>query len=228
MDLDPLQVNGACTNGLAHLDAIAGGVVSVGGWQVEEVRTVLCEQRVLREVRAKASCCQDHGTFLREVLAFLFVAHTADSAVVHQQLLHLGLVDDARQVRALRNLLHHLNQSIGNGHAWEALLATVGTRRRVAAQARQQGHVQVELVDKPVHVRAAVAAQHLDKFRLLGTALQRVRSEQVHGIIHLLGLLCHGLGTIDATGGLGGVASAEGRLVHQHHLAAALQDAVGG
>ena len=53
--LDPFQVDAAGTNGLAHLDAIAGGVVPVGGGQVQEVRAVLGQQGILRQKSCRSA-----------------------------------------------------------------------------------------------------------------------------------------------------------------------------
>ena len=40
---------------LTHLDAIAGTMFSVGGWQVQQIRAVLRQERVAGEVRAEAA-----------------------------------------------------------------------------------------------------------------------------------------------------------------------------
>ena len=53
-----------------------------------------------------------------------------------------------------------INAFIRDVPAWEALLAAVRARQ-VAAQAGQQRHVQVKLLHQLVHVRPAVAAEHL-------------------------------------------------------------------
>jgi len=47
VDLHPFQVDAAGSNGLTHLDAIAGGMVTVGGGQVQQVRAVLGQQGIL-------------------------------------------------------------------------------------------------------------------------------------------------------------------------------------
>merc|ERR1740117_2184680 len=44
--LDPLKVNGYCADGLAHLDCITGAVLTVCSGQMQQVWTVLGEQRV--------------------------------------------------------------------------------------------------------------------------------------------------------------------------------------
>lgn len=61
------------------------------------------------------------------------------------------------------DLLQHLNQSVGDGHAREPLLPTVCTGLRVTTQTRHQGQVQIELVHQPVDIRSAVRAQHLQR-----------------------------------------------------------------
>lgn len=121
---------------------------------------------LLREIRTEATRGKDDRALLLEVLAcFIFfrngftrglgqhaasllVQDAAHRAVVHQELLHLGLttlqgpsdfdhktssngsgaschdvartglVDDPCKIAALGNLLHHLDEGIGNGHAF--------------------------------------------------------------------------------------------------------------
>ena len=41
--LDPLEVDRLAANGLAHLDAVTSAVLAIGGRQVHQVRTVLCQ-----------------------------------------------------------------------------------------------------------------------------------------------------------------------------------------
>merc|ERR1719424_1277913 len=79
----------------------------------------------------------------------------------------------------------------------------------------------------PLHVRAAVAAEHLDQLGLLGPALQRVRDEELPAVLDALGPLRLRVGTVDPAGRLRGVASAEGRLVEQHDAPTALDNGVG-
>ena len=50
----------------------------------------------------------------------------------------------------LSRLLQHLDQGVGDGHARESLLASVGAGLRVATQACHQGQIQVELLHQPV------------------------------------------------------------------------------
>mmetsp|Transcript_51518 Transcript_51518/g.84392 ORF Transcript_51518/g.84392 Transcript_51518/m.84392 type:complete len:376 (-) Transcript_51518:12-1139(-) len=226
VNLHPFQVDAARTNGFAHLDTISGGVVTVGSGKVQEVRPVLGQQGIIRKVGAKAPRGQNHGAFLGEVLALLLVGHATNSSGLSQELLDLGLVDDSRQVTALRNLLHHLDQSIGDGHSRETLLATMGAGSRMTTETSQEGHVQVELVHQPIDVRAAVSTEHLHQLRFLGSALQGIGSKELDGVLHLLHLLGLRLCPVDATGGFGGISTAEGAFVHQDHLAAALQDRI--
>ena len=41
---------------LAHLDPIAGAVLAVGGGKMQQVRSILCQQRVAGEVGTKTTC----------------------------------------------------------------------------------------------------------------------------------------------------------------------------
>eukprot|EP00438_Fugacium_kawagutii_P030997 Skav203573 [mRNA] locus=scaffold3576:299476:300856:- [translate_table: standard] len=161
MDLYPLQVNATGTNGLTHLDAITSGVVTIGGGQMQQVGAVLGQQGIIGEVGAKATGGQNHWSLLGEILALLLVDHATDAIIFGQELLHLGLVDDSGQVTSLGDLLHHLDQGIGDGHSGETLLAAVGAGSGMTTQAGQEGHVKIELVHQPVHIRAAVSTEHL-------------------------------------------------------------------
>jgi hypothetical protein len=55
MDLDPLQIDGVSANRDSHLDPISGAVLPVSGGQMQQIRAVLGEQRVGREVGAVAT-----------------------------------------------------------------------------------------------------------------------------------------------------------------------------
>ena len=50
----------------------------------------------------------------------------------------------------LSRLLQHLDESVGDGHARESLLASVGAGLRVPTQACDQRQIQVELLHQPV------------------------------------------------------------------------------
>mmetsp|Transcript_35213 Transcript_35213/g.75973 ORF Transcript_35213/g.75973 Transcript_35213/m.75973 type:complete len:284 (-) Transcript_35213:205-1056(-) len=210
VDLHPLQVDGLSANGLAHLDAVTGAVLSVGGGEVHQVGSVLSQEGVLSEVGTEAAAGQDHGAELLLVLAAFLVDEADAGLAVHQEGVGTSLGDDASSVGLLGNLLEHLDEGIGDGHAGESLRTTMGSGSRVAAQSGQQGQVQVELLDQPIDVCTTVAAQDLDDLRLLGTTLHGVRCKQSNGVIHTLGLLCLGLSTVDAASSLGGVATTEG------------------
>jgi len=227
VNLHPLQVDALGADILAHFDAITCAVLAVGGGQVHQVRAVLREEGVLGEVRAEAARGEDHRAVLLEVKAALLVdeAH-ADARAVHQQLVRAGLGGDARLVGALSDLLDHLDQGIGYGHAREALGATVRAGHGVTAEARDEGQVQVELLDEPIDVETAVAAEHLDELRLLGTALQRVVGENRDGVVDALGLLGLRLRAVDAARRLRGVSSAERGLVNEHDPASALENLI--
>mmetsp|Transcript_62602 Transcript_62602/g.164284 ORF Transcript_62602/g.164284 Transcript_62602/m.164284 type:complete len:547 (-) Transcript_62602:70-1710(-) len=226
--LNPLQVDGLGADGLADLDGVTSAVLAVRGRQVQEVRTVLGQQGVVPEVRAVAARGPDHGAVLLEERAALLVVATHDGRPIHDEADDLRLRDDPRPVRLLRDLLQHLNQSVGDGHAREALRAAVRARLRVASEAGQQGEVQVELVHKPVHIRSAVNAEHLGELGLLRAALERVRDEELGVVRDALRLLGLGARAVDAGGGLRGVAAAERGLVQQHRPPATLHDLIRG
>merc|ERR1719272_855192 len=126
--LHPLKVNGYCADGLAHLDCITGAVLTVCCGQVHQVWTVLGEQRVLAKVSTKATRAKDHWAELLRGVASLAVLTACNCLAVPDELEHLSFGDNAGAVGLLCNFLAHLNQCIGDGHAWEALFATVGPR----------------------------------------------------------------------------------------------------
>lgn len=47
---------------LAHLDPIAGAVLTVGGGKMQQVRSVLCQQRIAGEVGTKTTCHKRNQT----------------------------------------------------------------------------------------------------------------------------------------------------------------------
>ena len=49
----------------AHLDAVAGAVLAIGGGQMQQVGPVLRQQRVAGEVRAEAACQAGTGKKIR-------------------------------------------------------------------------------------------------------------------------------------------------------------------
>mmetsp|Transcript_23586 Transcript_23586/g.48482 ORF Transcript_23586/g.48482 Transcript_23586/m.48482 type:complete len:215 (-) Transcript_23586:358-1002(-) len=136
--LDPLEVNGGCTNGLSHLDGITSAVLAVGGGEMEQVRPVRGQQGIGSEVGAEAAGGEDHWAELLDGLAGLLVLAANHGAGIDDELVHLRLRDDASSVGLLSNLLQHLNQCIRDGHSWEALLAAVGSGCGVAAKTREQ------------------------------------------------------------------------------------------
>ena len=70
------------------------------------------------------------------------------------------------------NLLDHLNQGTGEGHAWETLLASMDSGSRMTAKTCDERQVQAELVHQPLSVGPAVFAQHLGKFGFLCATIQ--------------------------------------------------------
>src|SRR5687767_10443177 len=66
-----------------------------------------------------------------------------------------------RDERYRSDLLELLHQRIGDGHAWETLLATMCAWVGVATKTRHQRQIQAEAVDQPLDSRCTVANQHL-------------------------------------------------------------------
>mmetsp|Transcript_72164 Transcript_72164/g.156669 ORF Transcript_72164/g.156669 Transcript_72164/m.156669 type:complete len:207 (-) Transcript_72164:441-1061(-) len=128
VDLDPLEINALSADGLTHLDSIASAVLAVGCGKVHQVRSVLGEQRLLGEVSTEATSGKNDWPVLLESHAALLVGQPhACSCRVGQQLGSTCLGNDLGLVRALSNLLNHLDQGIGDCHAREALLTTVSS-----------------------------------------------------------------------------------------------------
>mmetsp|Transcript_50588 Transcript_50588/g.69307 ORF Transcript_50588/g.69307 Transcript_50588/m.69307 type:complete len:245 (-) Transcript_50588:285-1019(-) len=164
--LHPLQVHALGANGHAHLQAIARAVVTIRSRQVQQVWPALAQQGVCGKVRTEAVGANHHRAILLEGLAIFGDAlDAADVAVlVRQQLLHRGLHHDARALRrVLRNLLQPLHETVGDGHAGEALLATVRAGVEVTTQARDEAEVNAEGIHDPVHSGCALLAQHTDE-----------------------------------------------------------------
>mmetsp|Transcript_4244 Transcript_4244/g.10028 ORF Transcript_4244/g.10028 Transcript_4244/m.10028 type:complete len:343 (+) Transcript_4244:427-1455(+) len=227
VDLHPLQVDGLSANGLAHLDAVTGAVLSVGGGEVHQVGSVLSQEGVLSEVGTEAAAGQDHGAELLLVLAAFLVDEADAGLAVHQEGVGTSLGDDASSVGLLGNLLEHLDECVGDGHARESLRTTVGSGSRVTTQSCQQGEIQVELLHQPVDVVAAVATEDLDNLGLLSSALQSVVGEEFDTVLNALGLLGLGGRSVDTTSGFGGISTAERRLVEQNYLGTILEQGVG-
>ena len=137
------------------------------------------------------------GKYL-EFLPRALVDESDDLAVVIlQKSGRLGLADDPREIRFLLNILKHLDQCVGDGHTGEALLTAVSAWLGMATKTGQQGEVEGKLIHQPVDVFATVASKHLDELRLFGTSFHAVRSEDLDGILHTVGLLRFRLGAID-------------------------------
>ena len=84
-----------------------------------------------------------------------------------------------------------------NGHAREALLATVSARLRVATKSSKQREIQIKLLNEPIHICSTVAAEHLGDLWFLGAALECVGQEDFLVVWDSLLRLRFGPGTID-------------------------------
>merc|ERR1711991_1114586 len=66
---------------------------------------------------------------------------------------------------SLGNLLNLFHQSVGDGHSGELFSSTMSTRMRVASQTSHHAHVQIKLVNQPVHRLCRFVGQHSDQLR---------------------------------------------------------------
>ena len=80
---------------------------------------------------------------------------------VLDQLISTSLGDDLCDRRALGDLLHHLDERVGDGHTREALLTTVGTRGGVATETGNEREIEAEDVHQPIAVRTGVLGENL-------------------------------------------------------------------
>merc|ERR1719473_1655397 len=225
--LHPLQVDRLRADALTHLDAITSAVLAVRGREVEQVRAVLREVSVRREIGAEASRAHDDRAVLLVGHACLLVLAANDRLAVAEEAEHPRLVDDASAVRGLRNLLEALHERVRDRHPREALSATVRALLRVTAETSNQRQVEVELLDEPLNARAGLVAHHLRNLRLLRATLERVSQEDLTAVDDALLLLRRSARAVDAGRSLRGVAAAEGRLVEDDTAPAVLQDRVG-
>jgi len=184
-------------------------MLTIGCGQMHEVRPVLSQQGILSEISTKSARTQNHWTHFSLISAILFVHQSCATLATHDQLVGLRFRDDPGPVSALSDLFDHLNQCICNCHAREALLASMRTWCRVTTEPSNQREIQIKLVNQPIHISTAVAAQHLHHLGLLCSTFQSVGCEQLDRIWDSLLLLSLGGCTIDATGCLGRVSSAK-------------------
>merc|ERR1711884_564610 len=105
-------------------------MLTIGGWQMHQVWPVLRKQGILSEIRSKSSGCEDDWPKDLGVGPILLVRQpNTGTCSVGKQRVGAGFRDDAGNVRVpLSNLLHHLNQGVGDGHAWKSFLPTMSPR----------------------------------------------------------------------------------------------------
>merc|ERR1719217_63693 len=225
--LHPLQIDRLRADALTHLDAVASAMLAVRGREVEQIRAVLREVSVSREIGSESSRAHDHRAVLLVGHARLLVLAANDRLAVAEEVEHPRLVDDARAVRRFRNLLKALHQRVRDRHPREALRATVRALLRVTAETSNQRQVQVELLDEPLNARTRLVAHHLRNLWLLRPALEGVAQEDVAVVDDALLLLRRSARTVDSGRCLRGVSTAEGRLVKDDNAPAVLHDRVG-
>mmetsp|Transcript_23898 Transcript_23898/g.62788 ORF Transcript_23898/g.62788 Transcript_23898/m.62788 type:complete len:342 (+) Transcript_23898:611-1636(+) len=230
MNLDPLEVHSVSTNAHGHLQPIACAVLSVRGGEMCEIGAMLVEERVSSEIGSKTASRYDHGAVLLDDLSFgihaLHANHVA--AAVCKELLRLCLEHDPRAVRFLSGVLKPFHQSVGDGHAWETLLAAVRPRVRMPTQPRDEAQIEAKLVHEPVNRWCAFTREHTDQIGSLGTATHGVLCESLGAVGDAQSALGLREGTVDATGRLRAVTTKKTALVHDKHLDTALHDGVRG
>ena len=103
-----------------------------------------------------------------------------DGVIPSKILNHLGSGADR-----FGKVLEHLHQGVGDGHAGELLLATVGTGLRVATETRDERQVDAELFHDPLDGRGRVVGEDLGQGgddEVAGRA-GRVLVEDVDGVL---------------------------------------------
>ena len=78
------------------------------------------------------------------------------------------------------DLLELLHERVGDGHARELLLAAVGALLGVAAEAGNEGEVQAEVVDEPLHAGPALVDEGVRKPMLARTLTITNRISLIH------------------------------------------------
>lgn len=97
-------------------------------------------------------------------LAVLFVRNTHNCFTLLEQTGDSGLFKDLNTVW-LRDseVLKAFELSIGDNHAGELGIATVGARLRVATEAGNLGEIKIKLFLEPVDSIARAVGEHVDK-----------------------------------------------------------------
>ena len=140
-------------------------MLTVRRGKMQQVRAMLGQQRVRREVRAEATARKNHGSVLLHGLSAKLVLTTDDSTSrVLDELVDARLADNLglRVAGVLRDLLQHLDEGVRDRHTRKALRTTMRARLRVAAKASNQRQVQPEVVHEPLDIRARVLAENLE------------------------------------------------------------------
>mmetsp|Transcript_44395 Transcript_44395/g.70294 ORF Transcript_44395/g.70294 Transcript_44395/m.70294 type:complete len:243 (-) Transcript_44395:2-730(-) len=184
--------------------------------QMHQIGAVFSKQGVGSKVSTETTSAKDDRSMLLKLDATLLVNKANHATAISlEQFGSLCLGDNTRLVCGLRNLLHHLNQRVGDRHSREALLSTMCAGSRVSSQTCHKRKVQIESVHEPLHIPATIFTEHLNNFWLFGTTLERVFCEQVGAILDSFSSLSPGSCTVDATRSFGRIPAAERRLVYQ-------------
>jgi len=179
VDLDPLQIDGGGAGGDAHLDAVTGAVLTVGGGQMHQIGAMLGEQGVVAEISTEAAAREDDGAVGDLDLLLVIVLATNNGGAVHAEFKDLSLVDDhgALALGVLLDLLEALHEGVCDSHTREAFLTTMGTGGGMTTETGDQREIELEFVDQPIDTRAGLGAQDLGDLGHLGATLEGIRSE---------------------------------------------------
>mmetsp|Transcript_32508 Transcript_32508/g.78106 ORF Transcript_32508/g.78106 Transcript_32508/m.78106 type:complete len:349 (+) Transcript_32508:302-1348(+) len=136
VNLNPLKIERVRANVFTHFDTITGAMLAIGGGQVHQIRAILGKQGITGKIRAKPTTAHNHGPKLSQGLSSLDILDTNDGLFVHDQLRCARLRDNPGHgaTRILGNLLHHLDESVGDCHPRKTLLASVSPFGRVATK----------------------------------------------------------------------------------------------
>lgn len=202
-------------------------MLTVGSGEVQQVRSVFGQQRVLRKISAKTTAAEDHRPIRFELLSAFFVFATNHAILGRQEIVHASLVEDRCPVRFFGELFEGLHQGISDRHARETFLPTVTPRDRVATHTRDEGEVQLEFVNEPIDTRSRFETQYFGHFWFLGTSLQSIRQEDIVGVLDAFVSLALSIGSINTAGGFRRIPATEGTLVDKEAFPAMFDHRVG-
>eukprot|EP00906_Rhabdomonas_costata_P034643 RCo048725 len=240
--LNLVHVHQAAAQLSGHLEAIPSAVLAVAGRQGQNrgplagpelaVGVGLRKEGVCGEVGAEAPRGQHHRPVLVELLAVLADEGDSDNlALLLDQLNCSGAGQDSGAVGLLlRDLLQALDQTVGDREPRETLPPSVAAGGRGPSHQPHRVEVQVVLVAEPLHRCGTLVGQgvHQGGPHAVARALCSVLLKALWGVLDPQRALLLGVRCVDTPGGLHGVASQKGHLVHHQHPPSTLKHCVSG